>query len=250
MFQVDSFRLDAITIPYDDANLRFWRNTSVAGLQPGQTATLDQNYLGYEWDIRRTTASSRPASSSFRRRRSRSRNISRLRHGTGSATATHNLTLYRAPSGALVFGAGTVYWAWGLNDNHDLEATPVDPRMQQAMVNLFADMGIQPGTLESGLVAATKSTDTVKPTSTITSPNSGAALKVGDAITIAGTASDTGGVIAVVEVSTDNGATWHRAVGDETWSYSWVAPAPGTYTIKTRAVDDSINLECREPDGR
>ena len=41
MFQVDSYRSDAITIPYDDANLRFWRNTSVANLQPGQTATLD-----------------------------------------------------------------------------------------------------------------------------------------------------------------------------------------------------------------
>ena len=60
---------------------------------------------------------------------------------TGSATATHNLTLYRAPSGALVFGAGTVYWAWGLDANHDLEATPVDPRVKQAMVNLLADMG-------------------------------------------------------------------------------------------------------------
>src|SRR5665811_111454 len=50
MFQVDSYRSDAITIPYDDANLRFWRNTTIANLQPGQTATLPQNYLGYEWD--------------------------------------------------------------------------------------------------------------------------------------------------------------------------------------------------------
>ena len=56
MFQVDDVgvsngeNLQAITIPYDDANLRFWRNTSVANLQPGQTATLTQNYLGYEWD--------------------------------------------------------------------------------------------------------------------------------------------------------------------------------------------------------
>ena len=35
-----------------------------------------------------------------------------------SGTATHHLTLYRAPSGALVFGAGTVQWAWGLDNNH------------------------------------------------------------------------------------------------------------------------------------
>ena len=54
-----------------------------------------------------------------------------------------------------MFGAGTVYWAWGLDANHDLEATPVDPRVKQAMVNLLADMGIQPGTLEAGLVQAT-----------------------------------------------------------------------------------------------
>ena len=31
------------------------------------------------------------------------------------STATHNLTLYRAPSGALVFGAGTVQWSLGLD---------------------------------------------------------------------------------------------------------------------------------------
>ena len=53
LFQVDDVgqnNLGAITVPYDDANLRFWRNTSVANLQAGQTATLTQNYLGYEWD--------------------------------------------------------------------------------------------------------------------------------------------------------------------------------------------------------
>ena len=78
---------------------------------------------------------------------------------TGAGVSTHSLTLYRAPSGALVFGAGTVYWPWALSDNHDLEQTPTDPRVQQAMINLFADMGIQPGTLQSGLIAATASTD-------------------------------------------------------------------------------------------
>ena len=41
---------DTITIPYDYSNLRFWRNTDVADLQPGQTYSLVQNLLGYEWD--------------------------------------------------------------------------------------------------------------------------------------------------------------------------------------------------------
>ncbi|WP_213287208.1 DUF4082 domain-containing protein [Bradyrhizobium sp. sGM-13] len=248
MFQVDDVgannaaALQAITIPYDDANLRFWRNTSVANLQPGQTATLTDNYLGYEWDeavdngfdpagLVRLSSTTLPV------------NTYLLDYGntTGAGVSTHNLTLYRAPSGALVFGAGTVYWSWGLSDNHDLVPTPSDPRVQQAMVNLLADMGIQPGTLQSGLVAATASTDTSAPTSTI---NPIASFSAQSVVTISGTASDVGGgVIGGVEVSTDGGLTWYNAIGDENWTYTWSPQVAGTYTIKSRAVDDSINLE-------
>ncbi|WP_246718091.1 N,N-dimethylformamidase beta subunit family domain-containing protein, partial [Rhizobium sp. BK060] len=244
LFMVDDVgsNLQAITIPYDDANLRFWRSTSVANLQPGQTATLTKNYLGYEWDeatdngfdpagLVKLSSTTLPVSTYL------------LDYGntTGNGVSTHNLTLYRAPSGALVFGAGTVYWTWGLSDNHDKEVTPTDPRVQQAMVNLLADMGIQPGTLQSGLVAATASSDHVAPTTVITVP---ATATVGSSVTITGTAADTGGgVIAGVEVSTDNGASWHPAIGDENWTYSWSPQIAGTYTILSRAVDDSINLE-------
>ncbi|MBY5455909.1 DUF4082 domain-containing protein, partial [Rhizobium leguminosarum] len=244
LFKVDDVggNLGSIKVAYDDANLRFWRNTSVANLQPGQTATLTKNYLGYEWDeapdngfdpagLVKLSSTTLPVSTYL------------LDYGntTGNATATHNLTLYRAPSGALVFGAGTVYWTWGLSDNHDNEATPTDPRVQQAMVNLLADMGIQPGTLQSGLTASTASSDNVAPTSVITVP---ATVAAGSTVTISGTAADTGGgVIASVEVSTDNGASWHPATGDENWTYSWVPAIAGTYTIRSRAVDDSINLE-------
>ncbi|WP_445764866.1 DUF4082 domain-containing protein [Rhizobium hidalgonense] len=244
LFKVDDVggNLGAIKVGYDDANLRFWRNTSVANLQPGQTATLTKNYLGYEWDeavdngfdpagLVKLSSTTMPVSTYL------------LDYGntTGNATATHNLTLYRAPSGALVFGAGTVYWTWGLSDNHDNEATPTDPRVQQAMVNLLADMGIQPGTLQSGLVAATASSDHAAPTSVITVP---ATAAVGSTVTITGTATDSGGgVIAAVEVSTDNGASWHPATGDENWTYSWAPQTAGTYTIRSRAVDDNVNLE-------
>ncbi|WP_430523390.1 DUF4082 domain-containing protein [Rhizobium binxianense] len=244
LFKVDDVgsNLEAITVGYDDANLRFWRNTSVANLQPGQTATLTKNYLGYEWDeasdngfdpagLVKLSSTTLPVSKYL------------LDYGntTGPATATHNLTLYRAPSGALVFGAGTVYWTWGLSDNHDNEATQTDARVQQAMVNLLADMGIQPGTLQSGLVAATASSDHTAPTSVITVP---ATAAVGSTVTITGSATDTGGgVIAAVEVSTDNGASWHPATGDENWTYTWSPQTSGTYTIRSRAVDDNVNLE-------
>ena len=72
--------------------------------------------------------------------------------------------MYRAPSGALVFGAGTMQWAWGLDNNHSGgSATTSDDAVRQATVNLFADMGVQPATLQSGLSAATASSDTTAP---------------------------------------------------------------------------------------
>ena len=82
-------------------------------------------------------------------------------HGSTYApgVATHHLTLYRKGA-ALVFGAGTVQWSWGLDEDHDFFGTPASPDMQQATVNLFADMGVQPTTLDAGLVPATASTDT------------------------------------------------------------------------------------------
>src|SRR5262245_38337109 len=141
--------------------------------------------------------------------------------------------LYRAPSGALVFGAGTVQWSWGLDGNHNNTATTPNASMQQATVNLFADMGVPPGSLQPGLVAATAATDHTAPTSAITSPPAGSVFQVGTPVTITGTATDAGGgVVAGVEVSGDGGATWHPATGRGTWSYTWVPLASGTAVLK------------------
>jgi hypothetical protein len=240
----------SILVPAADTKLRFWRNTSIANLPSGQTATLPPGTLGYEWDIDSDNGS-RPAG------------LMDLTHATytlttdllldyggvyGGGSATHSSTLYRASSGALVFGVGTVQWSWGLDSNHDNSfgfSTPnPDPDMQQATVNLLADMGVQPGTLQAGLVQATQSTDTTPPVSVITSPANGANLQLGNTITISGTASDSGGgVVAGVEVSTDGGATWHPAVGRESWTYTWTILNSGSLNLKSRAVDDSANLE-------
>ena len=122
--------------------------------------------------------------------------------------------------------------------------------MQQFTVNLFAEMGVQPGTLTSGLVKAEKSADTTAPTSKITSPTAGTNLQDGSSVTVSGTATDSGGgVVAGVEVSTDNGNTWHPATlttavaATVSWSYTWPAHGNPSTTLKSRAVDDSGNLE-------
>ena len=71
------------------------------------------------------------------------------------------------PSKALVFSAGTYSWSWGLSSDHDVDwqGSTTDVNMQQATVNLFADMGVQPVTLQTGLTRATASTDKTSPTS-------------------------------------------------------------------------------------
>ena len=221
-----------LSIPAEYGDLRFWRNTTVAGLSPGTFETQTTGTLGYEWDFEQALYADSYPSGRI------------LLSSTDFDDRTHHLSLYRASSGALVFSAGTVQWAWGLDDTHDRAADPVSPSMQQATVNLLADMGVQPTTLQAGLTPASVSTDITGPTAAITSPASGTDVPSGSVVTITGTAADTGGgVVAAVEVSVDGGTTWKAATGRDTWSYEWVAGSAGSsVTILSRAVDDSLNI--------
>jgi hypothetical protein len=142
-----------------------------------------------------------------------------------------------------VFGAGTIQWSWGLEGTHDGTPSVPDVNIQQATVNVLADMGAQPSSPRPGLVAAAKSTDPTPPTSAITSPANGASVPNGALLSITGTASDSGGQVGGVEVSVDGGTTWHPATGTTSWTYAWTPATLGTATIRSRAVDDSGNLE-------
>src|SRR6266403_1504625 len=247
LFWVDAPRTDAISVPQADGRMRFWRNTSVALLAPGQVATLPPGTLGYEWDVDADNGF-RPAGLFPLSTTTLTVPTCIVGYTIGTCTATHHLTLYRASSGALVFGAGTVQWSWGLDATHSNAGTPTDPNMQQATVNLIADMGAQPATLQSGVVPAIASTDTTPPRSTIVSPVPGTIMSAGSPVTVSGTALDLGGgVVGGVEVSPDGGNTWHPAVGRENWSYTLVPTNAGPINIQSRAVDDSGNLEIPSP---
>lgn len=261
---VDSWRADTLTIPYPMTLLRFWRNTNVAKTTSG-TASLVQNLLGYEWDESPDNGF-RPAGLIHLSSTTLAVTQYMINYGStdGAYTATHNLSLYRHTSGSIVFGAGTVFWAWGLDADHDLQLsyttdsntisteaqtvnpsnTPVDANVQQATLNLLADMGVQPQTLQTGLVAATMSADASPPSSIISAPGSVIQQQI---VTITGTATDTGGLVAGVEVSTDGGTTWHPATGTTSWTYNWWPQQVGTFNILSRAVDDSLNLEVPGP---
>lgn len=268
IFTVNANRQDPMAVPARYGRLRFWRNTDVATLAAGEMAVLGNGLLGHEWDedldngfrpsglirLSETTLDGVPYPTDW---------------GTvyDSGTATHTLTLYRAASGALVFGAGCVQYSWALDDFHDnptavnggranpyshrVSTDPYGPvkALQQATVNLFADMGVQPANLQADLVVAVASSDRARPASKIVSPAPGAMLPPGEVV-ISGTAADTGGgVVAGVEVSTDEGRTWHPASGTTNWTYRWV-PARDrvtTMAILTRATDDSLNTERPQP---
>ena len=251
IFMVNCCQQQAIGVSGAVRQFRFWRNTLVAQLTPTQTASIAPGVVGYEFDedvdngfrppgLVRLSSTTAVVPSRL------------LDYGSTYAqgTATHSLTIYRHSSGALVFGAGTIRWAWGLDVTHDSDSstpnvpTTPDVTLQQATINILADMGAQPGTLQPGLVPASPNTDLAPPASMITLPANGQNFPVGTTLTITGTAADSGGgVVAAVEVSVDGGNTWHPATGRENWTFDWIPAILGPTTIMSRAMDDSGNRE-------
>ena len=247
LFTVNGYRQDAMTVAAQYKNMRLWRNiSSIQNLTSGQVATFPLGTLGYEWDSDVENSARPPGAVKF------SSTTLDITDGTllldqgneyGNGSATHNIVEYRDPtSKALVFGAGTVQWAWGLSAFHSGPASTEDARMQQATLNLLADMGAQPLTKQSNLITATKSTDITGPAITITAPAAGATVPVRGPLTITGTASDASGQLGRIEVSTDGGTTWKPATGLASWSYVWTPTSQGAATIKVRGIDDSINI--------
>src|SRR3954471_21097562 len=240
----------AITVPQADGRMRFWRNTQVAQQAPGQIYTLPQGTLGAEIQADDDNGF-RPQglfrlSSTVVNATDAGQFLLDYGNTTSVGTMTHALTLYRHSSGALVFSSGTYNWSWGLDPSHDNAqlGQATDVNMQQATVNLFADMGVQPTTLQAQLLPATASTDQTAPQSRVTSPAAGSSIPVGVPVTLVGTATDAGGgVVAGVEISTDGGATWHPANGRESWTYTFTPTVAGPLTLLSRAVDDTGNLE-------
>jgi hypothetical protein len=235
-----------IEVPAADGKLRFWRGTRVANLAASETATLAQDTLGYEWDEDPDNGA-RPAGLVRLSTTTASGVDILIDHGSSyeSGSATHHLTLYRDPNGAgpdaLVFGAGTIQWPWGLDPTHVRGGGPADPAMQQATVNLFADMHVQPASPD-GVQVASASTDRIPPSVAITSPAT-ITVTPDSSATVEGTAADVGGGrVGAVEVSVDGGASWHPASGRETWQYTWTPTQAGTVTPLARASDDSGNL--------
>jgi Ca2+-binding RTX toxin-like protein len=258
---------EPITVPADLARLRVWNNVTK---NADGSITLPDGILGYEWDVSPETgpyAAFRPEGLIELSRTTAEwpAILTDFGNTTMSGTEVHNLTLYRAESGALVFGAGTVFWSWGLAEALNTapyfdpaETSIVSPAVQQFTVNLLAEMGIQPGSLEAGLITATRSLDVTAPTTTLAingDTDGTAAVTAGQTVIISGLATDNDGNantpdgrVAAVEVSVDGGQTWRvasgtaDASGNIAWTYAWTPEVAGSATVIARGIDDSVNL--------
>ena len=210
-----------LTVTAEEGKLRIWRGTTLTSLPAGTSQALAQHTVGYE--------SNEDLDNGFRpegliRMSTTVGDVPEYLQDFGNTVAPgatrHNITMYKAASGALVFSAGTVQWSWGLDQEHDGDGAPADSRMRQATVNLFADMGVQPDTLASGITPATRTTDVTGPTTQIQGPAAQQSFAGGSNVTVTGTASDAAGRVAGVEVSLDGGQTWHPATGRASWTYT------------------------------
>jgi hypothetical protein len=253
LYSVINFGADFFEVSSEFSKLRFWRNTSVANLSPGQSVAFPPGTLGYEFNEDKDNGSRPPGL--FRLSSTPRTEATYLldygeEYGTGSAI--HNMTIYRdATSGALVFSAATIHWSWGLDDKHITNqvftGAPPSRDMQQATVNIFADMGILPATPQNDVIVQVLPADNVAPKTFLTSAS---VLPKGVGILVEGTATDVGGVVAGVEVSVDGGQRWHPAVGTAKWSYTWKPTTMQTLPVpivQGRAVDDSGNIGAATP---
>lgn len=228
----------AMVVPAAYKNLRIWRNTNITSLGAEGQATFPMGTLGYEWNFEQYPEYNPPGRITM--------------SSTTINGRTHKLSLYRHSSGSLVFGTGTIQWAWGLDATHDGLTPAADQRMQQATINILADMqslasntvGNQLKLLFAGLTRTTTTTDNTPPTTTITSHTNGALVPIGVPVTISGTSTDAGGgVVGGIEISVDGGATWKIASGTSSWSYTFTSYVEGPITVKVRGTDDSGRME-------
>uniref|UniRef100_A0A7S3YXP5 N,N-dimethylformamidase beta subunit-like C-terminal domain-containing protein n=1 Tax=Lotharella globosa TaxID=91324 RepID=A0A7S3YXP5_9EUKA len=272
VFTANAQRVDSLIVPGEYRDLRFWRHTEISKLSPGSRYVTFRGVLGHEWD-QDLDNGFRPQGL-IRMSESHINNVQYIQdHGSvfDSGSGVHHLTLYRAPSGALVFGAGTVQWSWALDGHHDINDAPranpynvrvemdtvgPDPNIQQAAINLFADMDVFPTTLRNVgeyLVTANATTDDKGPMVTIVSVN----LIAPSYVVVEASGTDEHGVVAGVEISLNGGSTWHPcsrngpnwrySYGDKEWDGlydskdAWDGSGCGLQVL-ARGIDDSCNI--------
>jgi PKD repeat protein len=215
---------------------RIWRNTGIAA----NTSTNLVDEVNWEWDaiptqaqytsrqpagVKRVTGTNVQVASdnSWIQDEGRLRNTTPPPGQPGVVGAVK----YTAPSGALVFAAGTMHWSFGLTGDEDA-------RVQQATYNIFSDMGVQPDTPDGVTLDPGGSNKAPRASFTI----SANPTKSNQTVTFnASSSSDTDGTIVKYEWDLNNDGTFETNTGTNpvaTRSFT----AEGDYDIRLRVTDN------------
>ena len=271
---VNAHRSDAMTVSAADAKLRLWRHTKLFDpntYSNNSVYTTQSGILGYEWDLYVEDCNRPPGLITFSNTDFQLFGYLLQEFGLGykgNGTASHRITMYRYISStikklsSLVFAVGTIQWSWALSSKHDGANMTVDYNIQQATINILADMNVHSNSLYNSnrkLVKASRTNDRLLPYSIIESPLNSYIVHPNSILTIMGSARDRGGGrVSAVEVSFDDGMTWKLAKGRKRWTISInidnfgspindCSPSDNFNTkfinIISRAIDDSGWIE-------
>jgi PKD repeat protein len=232
---------------------RIWRNT---GLSEVSSTAIGNDAVGWEWDTIPTQAqyvSHQPAG------------VKRLSNSNvGTAPSPPDFlqdegliyantpppgqsslvaaVKYTAPSGALVFSAGTIQWSWGLAPHYldrpgfdsyeDPAVDSSDPRIQQATYNVFSDMGVQPLT-PAGITIDGNDPPEASFTATPNPVEKGALVSFN-----AAAATDSDGTIVKYEWDLDGNGSYETDTGT-TASASKAYESAASLTIRLRVTDNA-----------
>ena len=210
--------------------MRFWRNTTRRLAGAGPVGDAAERHAGLRvgrriWTTAPPAGLIRLSDDHSGGEPMRCRTSARA---TAPDTVNHALTLYRHTSGALVFGAGTVQWSWGLDayarPGRHAERRRACSRPRSTCSPTWARSR---RTLQSGLVRPRRSIDSTAPTVDDRFPGGRRDAGRRHWRDHQRHGRDAGGGVGGVEVSVDGGATWRRANGRETWTFTWTPAAPG-----------------------
>jgi YD repeat-containing protein len=216
---------------------RIWRNT---GISTGSTTTIGTNLTGWEWDaiptqaqylakqpagVKPLTSSSIPLGQNVDWIQDEGRIYAKT--PPPGQCACGQAVKYTAPSGALVFAAGTNDWANALAPNPD-------SRIIQATYNILSDMGVQPWTPVE--VTLDPPSGPQPPVASFSiSPNP---AQTNQTVTFDGsTSTDLDGPIAKYEWDLDGDGAYETVTGSNpvaTKAYT----STGVYTVRLRVTDE------------
>ncbi len=216
---------------------RIWRNT---GIPTGSATTIGSNLVGWEWDaiptqaqyLSKQPAGVKPLTSSpipLGQNVDWIQDEGRIYAKTAppGQCACGQAVKYTAPSGALVFAAGTNDWANALAPNPD-------SRIIQATYNIFSDMGVQPQTPVD--VTLDPPSGPQPPTASFTiSPNP---AQTNQTVTFdASSSTDLDGGIARYEWDLDGNGSYETDRGSNPIATTTYATT-GVYTVRLRVTDE------------